>query len=408
MYKDKKFDISMFYNEDIDSAKAFEELSKHSIKDIIEYYEGQIAEIKREFNVKNNAEEYKAGSDFAETKREFMEEPLMGASFQSPYMNSIFRGMYGFLLRVAKSGGGKAQPIDTIIPTPNGYKKLGDIKVGDYVYDRLGKPTKVLGVFPQGMLDCYTVTLADGRSTQCNDEHLWSYWDVSDKKRRNKDVLITRTLKEIMEFSNTVYIPTNKVIEYSKKDYNIDPYVIGSFIGNGCCKERMLTLSSNDEEQVRNVANLLNAKYIKCPYNYSWHFIDEKQDNEENKYNRIYLQTKQLFNKYKDEICTYSYLKKIPNEYKYGSVEQRLNLLQGLFDTDGSISVEGGRYNVTYTTTSLNLANDIAEVVRSLGYICSIRKHDRIKMKYYKELVTFYIYQLIIQKNKNSLDYLEN
>lgn len=107
MYKDKKFDISMFYNEDIDSTKAFEELNKHSIKDIIEYYEGQIAEIKREFNVKNNAEEYKAGTDFAETKKEFMEEPLLGASFQSPYMNSIFRGIYGFLLRVAKSGGGK-------------------------------------------------------------------------------------------------------------------------------------------------------------------------------------------------------------------------------------------------------------------------------------------------------------
>lgn len=377
MYKDKKFDISMFYNEDIDSAKAFEELNKHSIKDIIEYYEGQIAEIKREFNVKNNAEEYKAGTDFAETKKEFMEEPLLGASFQSPYMNSIFRGMYGFLLRVAKSGGGKAQPVDTIIPTPIGYRRLGDIKVGDYVYDRLGKPTKVLGVFPQGMLDCYTVTLADGRSTQCNNEHLWSYYNVSSHKKENRNKLITKTLGEIMQLSNNVYIPINKAIEYDEKQYNIDPYVIGSFIGNGCCKERILTLSSNDEEQVSNVAKLLNSNYVKSEYNYNWFFIDNKT--EDNKFNRIYIQTKSLFSNYENEICVYSYEKRIPNEYKYGSIEQRFSLIQGLMDTDGSICIDDGRYNVTYTTTSFELAKDVAEVVRSLGYICSIRKNDRVK-----------------------------
>ena len=56
-----------------------------------------------------------------------------------------------------QSGCGKAQPVDTIIPTPDGDKRLGDIAVGDYVFDRLGKPTKVLGVFPQGKLDNYKV-----------------------------------------------------------------------------------------------------------------------------------------------------------------------------------------------------------------------------------------------------------
>ena len=48
------------------------------------------------------------------------------------------------------AGVGKAQPIDTLIPTPQGWRKLGELKVGDYVYDRIGKPTKVLKVFPQG------------------------------------------------------------------------------------------------------------------------------------------------------------------------------------------------------------------------------------------------------------------
>ena len=92
---------------------------------------------------------------------------------------------YNITCLIGKAGSGKAQPIDTVIPTPNGYKKLGDIKVGDYVYDRLGKPTKVLGVFPQGMKDVYTVELADGRKTQCNDEHLWSYYTSKGIKRND-------------------------------------------------------------------------------------------------------------------------------------------------------------------------------------------------------------------------------
>lgn len=107
MYKERHFDISKFYDETIDTAKALEEFNKYTLDDIINYYEGQIAEIKKEFHIKNNVEEYVAGTDFAEMKEMFKTEPLLGASFQSPYMNSVFRGMYGFLLRGAKSGGGK-------------------------------------------------------------------------------------------------------------------------------------------------------------------------------------------------------------------------------------------------------------------------------------------------------------
>ena len=107
MYKERHFDISKFYDETIDTAKALEKFNKYTLDDIINYYEGQIAEIKKEFHIKNNVEEYVAGTDFAEMKEMFKTEPLLGASFQSPYMNSVFRGMYGFLLRGAKSGGGK-------------------------------------------------------------------------------------------------------------------------------------------------------------------------------------------------------------------------------------------------------------------------------------------------------------
>lgn len=96
-YQSFGFDISKFENE----------LEKYQIKEIVDYYEGIQAKINKEFYRDKNREEYVAGSDFLRTKEIMKETPEYGASFQSPYLNSIFRGIYGFILRAAKSGGGK-------------------------------------------------------------------------------------------------------------------------------------------------------------------------------------------------------------------------------------------------------------------------------------------------------------
>lgn len=285
---------------------------------------------------------------------------------------------YNFMILCGYSGSGKAQPIDTIIPTPNGNVKLGNIKVGDYVFDRFGKPTKVLGVFPQGMKDCYTVTLKDGRQTQCNDEHLWSYYT-------SKGNLHTKTLRQMIDdgikpYGNKYKIPTNKAVEYKEKHFKVDPYVVGSFLGNGSCKEKILTLSSNDEEQVYNVANLLNATPLKYSNkNYSWHFL--RNDKKYNKFHKEIknLQTEEIFGEYSKELCCLANEKRIPNEYKYGSIKQRYDLLQGLFDTDGYISKSAPRFNVSYSTTSYHLAKDIQEILYSLGYSSSITEDNRGK-----------------------------
>ena len=378
-YKDIGFNIDEFYDETKSEESQLENLNKYTIEEIINHFEGLQVDVKRRFTNNGVKEEYLAGSDFIYSKERYKESPLIGNSFQSPYLNGIFRGMYGFLIRGAKSGGGKAQPIDTIIPTPNGNKRLGDIKVGDYVYDRMGNPTKVLGTYPQGMLDCYTVTLSDGRQTQCNDEHLWSFYNVYSHNKDYRQKLVTKTLKEISNLSNTVYIPTNCGIEMDKISYDIDPYVIGAFLGDGCCREKTLTLSSKDETLVANVAYLLNATYKKnSEKNYNWQFINPEYGATNNARSDCkFIQTTHLFNKYQNELCCYSYEKRIPTEYKYGSIEQRFSLIQGMMDTDGNISVDNNRYNMSYSTTSLELANDFMDVLRSLGYNCSIRKDLR-------------------------------
>lgn len=273
------------------------------------------------------------------------------------------------------AGTGKAQPYDTLIPTPNGLTMLCDLKVGDYVFDRHGKPTKVLGIYNQGKLENYKVTLSDGRVTYCNDEHLWTYYD-------GHGVMRTKTLKELMlnglyydQFRIYKYkIPVAETIEYSTKKFEIDPYVVGAFLGDGCCLEKQLTISSEDEEIVQEIARLINARKVKknSEHNYSWTFVAKEQTYYEHK--NIY--TQDIF-KELPSVVQKSYDKCIPNQYLYGDANQRLSLIQGLFDTDGSISKSDGRYNIRFTTCSHQLALDVKTVLLSLGYVSSLHIDKR-------------------------------
>lgn len=300
-----------------------------------------------------------------------------------------FRKNKPYTVIAGYAGTGKAQPVDTLIHTPNGTKLLGEIKVGDYVFDRLGNPTKVLGVYPQGLLDCYKVTLADGRETYCNDQHLWSYCG---RKIKNKNKFYTKSLREIMDDENFCYkqkhsnscvykyhIPTSHAIEYEEKKYDIDPYVIGVFLGDGCCLSKYLTLSSSDEDIVSEVAKLIGASGYKknSDYNYNWSFdLPEHHCDNKNNKQRHPFKTNDLFKNY-PTICDYSYNKNIPVEYMNGSINQRLALIQGLMDTDGSIRKAGGRYNVSFTSTSINLIKSVQTVLFSLGFSSSIHEDKR-------------------------------
>lgn len=149
------------------------------------------------------------------------------------------------------AGTGKAQPIDTLIPTPNGFVKLGDLKVGDFVFNRFGKPVKVLGVYDQGKLPVFKVTLSDGRSTLCNDEHLWSFI--------NKDnTLETKTLKEISKTQLTKIV--NGEIEYM---FNIPNISVTQY------DNEHITIEENHSNQnigILSIENLYYETEMRCIY----------------------------------------------------------------------------------------------------------------------------------------------
>ena len=118
--------------------------------------------------------DFKAGDDLDTLLERIQKDPDLGYPFQNGYYNKLFRGMRKgkFLLRSAQTGAGKAVTYNTNIPTPIGYVKAKDVKVGDVLFDEKGQKTNVVGVYPQGVQDVYEVTLQDGRKVECNAEHL--------------------------------------------------------------------------------------------------------------------------------------------------------------------------------------------------------------------------------------------
>lgn len=105
VYKKQGRDISQFYDEVIDNIK---NLDNYTVEQIINHFEAQDYDIRKRFIKNVNVREYQAGTNFAETKERLKESPLMGSSFQSPYLNTIFRGAMGLILRVGKTGAGKS------------------------------------------------------------------------------------------------------------------------------------------------------------------------------------------------------------------------------------------------------------------------------------------------------------
>lgn len=106
-YKAAGFNITELYDESKDESSQREKLNKLTVRDIDNYFESKRLEIKRHFVSTENIEHYKAGDDFEFTKEQFKESPMLGLSFQSPYLNDIYRGIMGLTLRSGASGSGK-------------------------------------------------------------------------------------------------------------------------------------------------------------------------------------------------------------------------------------------------------------------------------------------------------------
>jgi len=260
-------------------------------------------------------------------------------------------------------GLGKAQPLSAKIYTPTGYKLMGDIKVGDQVINPDGGCANVIGVFPQGVMDIYRVTFSDGSFAECTAEHLWEVYSPLRKWKGKPRYVkpLYQIMDEPLAHSNSgnyqVFIPMVKPIEFQKRSLPIHPYLVGVLLGDGGLSGDSILLSSADDELLEYVSEYLPhpVRLISGRTKYGW---------------RLSVGRAKTGNPLLDQIRSLglmghrSYDKFIPNEYLYSDKADRLALLQGLLDTDGSVAHV---YGVDYVTTSLELAKGVKELVQSLG-----------------------------------------
>lgn len=290
------------------------------------------------------------------------------------------------LAGILSPGTGKGSPISTKIPTPTGWKYLGDLKEGDIIFGSNGKRNTVTGIYDKGEEDVYKITFNDGRYALCDEDHLWPIarkWSSSITVMSTKEMINTykqydsnkeKTGRDPYRYIYRVPLLSSPV-EYEHKDVPIHPYVIGAFIGNGCHTLPILTISSGDDFVPKKIARLtgFEVKFSKSNnFNYVfYHQVDGKLQP---------VHTKDFF-KELPEMMNYSRDIYIPDMYIYNDLEIRMELLRGLMDTDGSIS-NGSRFNVSYTSCSEKLLKQIQYIIKGLGYIANIGSPDKRSDKY--------------------------
>ena len=311
------------------------------------------------------------------------------------------QGMYGTIkqsqqLIDMETGGGKEMPDDSLVATPDGFIRLDTLKVGDYVIGSDGKPTKVLAIYPHEKPSrCFEITFKDGRTARCNDEHLWC---VKTRGKEPKILPLSKIMENYLQPSkdgkhlgHRYSIPLPEPIQFNTKKVPVDPYLLGVLLGNGCLTEKNLTVSSGNIEVPLEVAKILNTKTkIRTTNSYSYAFINPDNDR-----STKYIRTKTILSNYPDLIKAKSHHKYIPKEYIYNDIETRWSILQGLMDTDGSISKD--KYQLLFTTTSEQLKNDIIDIIRSLGYTAHVNIDNRNR---YKSGVCYNIYISSVPDNE--------
>lgn len=301
-----------------------------------------------------------------------------------PWQEKIIRDIFGTVkpdgfrqyktayVEIAKKNG-KALALDTPIPTPSGWITMGEIKVGDHVFDEQGKPCRVVATtkIMYGR-PCYKVRFSDGAEIVADAEHEWftlarqtrrpngKRWRTEDYIHTTED--IRQTLNVTWKSKGGVFrnhsVPVAGPLELPEAELPIPPYLLGVWLGDGHSATASMTCSYSDIEIIEHLkAEGIDVREWKSSNKNSGHFAfgngDRRQTLRNNSWQAKLRALGLLHNKH------------IPQSYLRASIEQRISLLQGLMDTDGYVSKAG---QCEFTTTNDRLSKDVLELIYSLGF----------------------------------------
>lgn len=299
------------------------------------------------------------------------------------------------------AGGGKAAAESELIPTPSGFVKMADIHPGDFVLGRDGKTHVVLAESEIMFVPGYRLTFDDGAQIIVNDEHLWLTFDAKElsaltrrdpewRERRRaarpsrakgtqgeyKSAAVaarnaanppeakpapTGTVRTTADIVATLVtsggrrnhaIPVAATLDLPAKDLLIDPYLLGAWLGDGFAADGAIC---GADPQI----------FDECDA--SWGYPGRRKERSPGFW----------IVRYKGLITDLRALdlhnnKHIPHEYLWASADQRLALLQGLMDTDGTVAKGSG--SAEFCNTNQALAEGVAHLARSLGMKATIRE----------------------------------
>ncbi len=268
---------------------------------------------------------------------------------------------------------GRAQPVDEPVLTPTGWQPIGSLRVGDLVTGSDGRPTPVLGVFPQGRRAVFEVRAQDGATTRACAEHLWTVRTPDDRRRGTTRTLRTDEMvgRLRVHHQHRFELPVAAPVQLEPQDVPMDPYALGLLLGDGCITGRTTpSFTTADPELAEALEMALPAIELKRKndVDYVLRHVDGRRGGVI-VHNPVTVALRELELEGTRSSTTF-----VPELYKQNAVDVRLGVLQGLLDADGGPVTQAGRScRVQYGTSSPRLRDDAVELVRSLGGVATWR-----------------------------------
>lgn len=254
----------------------------------------------------------------------------------------------------------RALDVNTLIPVPDGWMKMGELCPGDTVFNEQGHPVCVLEVSEVwDDRECFEVCFDDHTSIVADGAHLWLTWDKKARQARNPNrrgiakpgVRSTRFIAETLKYGSE----NNHAIDVTRPlagdgDVLLDPYYVGYWLGDGTSASSEIT--TEDEWVLRELERrgfelVPRSAHLRWGVRYP-HPHNRKTESVQADLRRLGV----LFDKH------------IPNSFLRASERVRRDLLAGFVDADGHMQKNG---SCEVTQKNQRLAEDLLELLRSLG-----------------------------------------
>ncbi len=294
---------------------------------------------------------------------------------------------YSKFLYGGGAGSAKAQPLDSKVYTPFGFKKMRDVKIGDVIKHPVSGNTNVIAIHPQGDKEIFEITFSDGAKARCCEDHLWKVWFASDMSKQEKNlgkgkIFTTRML--MSKLHRNPIIPLTAPIEFTLPINRfttplweeIHPYVLGVLLGDGSLTKG-LEYSTGDVEVTERIKRLIPEKFKvnKVSSKYAYSITQNERNSSGWGVNEIYDVIR------RENLNCKSEFKFVPEKLKHAPLWVRQELIKGLMDSDGTASKNG---NCSFSSSSIRLAEDFQYIVRSLGYKATIAIHKTTHLDSYR------------------------